>query len=472
MFDFIGASSEEILKSSMPGKERRRKNNHGHNPLGDDVNAARFASFKKGAEDGDDVGEDDSGFLIPNHTTQRILKAARRQMSCEDNEEIDEEDGTEELPEDEETVGLAEDHDYHHDELGDEEDEEEVEVEYDDHESVQSEVQSFADLGDEYQISDEEMRLMQKFQPQSAMQTRNLADIIMEKIHEKERIAKLAAAGGSSTGEGGEGGEEDGTARVDKRVARVYSAIGTILKSYTSGKIPKAFKILPHIQNWEQLIMLTRPHDWSPHAAYNATRIFAANLNEKMAQRFYASVLLPIVHHRIQEDRKLHPSLYMAVKKALFKPVAFYKGFLLPLAQDEECTLKESLIIASILQKVHLPPVPTAVTIVKISRMPFSGPSCVLLRVLVDKKMALPFQAVDALVKYFHRFASSHGKEEVLPVLWHQTFLSFVQRYKEDLTPEQLALLLQVCTRHFHHLITPEVRREISLAQGKKSWLH
>jgi essential nuclear protein 1 len=457
----------------MVGKEKRRKGEHGHNPLGDDVNATRFASFKKGAATGEDVEEDDSGFLIPNHTTQRILKTARRQIDDAETDEVDGGDAldedtifpeTAEFPED---TGVAEDAAIAEAEGDDEED---VEIEYDDQESVQSEVQSFADLGDEYDISEEEMRLMQKFQPQSAMQTRNLADIIMEKIREKEQLSKLAGEGGHNEEAGGD--DDESAAPVDKRVARVYSAIGTILKSYTSGKIPKAFKILPHIQNWEQLIMLTRPHEWSPHAAYNATRIFAANLNEKMAHRFYAAVLLPIVHHRIAEDRKLHPSLYMAVKKALFKPVAFYKGFLLPLAQDEECTLREALIIASILQKVHLPPVPTAVAIVKISRMPFSGPCCVLLRVLVDKKMALPFQAIDALVKYFHRFANSQAREEALPVLWHQTFLSFVQRYKADLTPEQLALLLQTCTRHFHHLITPEVRREISVAQGKKSWLH
>ena len=36
-----------------------------------------------------------------------------------------------------------------------------------------------------------------------------------------------------------------------------------------------------------------------------------------------------------------------------------------------------------------------------------------------------------------------------------------------DLQPEQLELMRQVCTKHFHHMITPEVRREIAAAQGK-----
>lgn len=454
----------------MPGKEPRRKDSRRHNPLGEDLAADRFASFKGGklnnAGDDDDA---DAGVLLPNRSTQRILKAARRQLEKtaldaeaeleaesegEEEDPLGDDDGQQYAEDNEDDLPLAD---------GEDDDDEEVELEYDDQSSVQSEVVDYNDLGDDYAIDEEESRLLSRFMPASAAQTRNLADIIMEKIREKERQEQGKKGGAEE--------DDDGTPKIDKRVAKVYSAIGTVLKNYTSGKIPKAFKVLPNIQNWEQLLMLTRPHEWSPHATYNATRIFAANLNEKMAQRFYASCLLPIVHHRMQEDRKLHPSLYMAIRKALFKPVAFYKGFLLPLVQDEECTLREALVVASVLQKTHLPPVPTAVTIVKITQLHFSGPCCVLLRVLIDKKMSMPYQAVDALVKYFHRFTQSHTREEVLPVLWHQTLLSFVQRYRQDLVPEQLELLQQLCAKHFHHMITPEVRREIAAAQGKKSML-
>ena len=117
-------------------------------------------------------------------------------------------------------------------------------------------------------------------------------------------------------------------------------------------------------------------------------------------------------------------------------------------------------------------PVPTAVVIVKISLLNYTPANGLFLRVLMDKKMSLPFQAIDAMVKYFHRFIAGHQDPEPLPVLWHQTFLSFVQNYKLDLTPEQLELLRQVCTKHFHHMITPEVRREIAVAQGKASSMH
>ena len=66
---------------------------------------------------------------------------------------------------------------------------------------------------------------------------------------------------------------------------------------------------------------------------YAATRIFTSNLAEKMAQRFFNLVLLPRVRDDIAEFKKLNFHLYQALRKALFKPGAFFKGFLLPLCE-------------------------------------------------------------------------------------------------------------------------------------------
>lgn len=66
---------------------------------------------------------------------------------------------------------------------------------------------------------------------------------------------------------------------------------------------------------------------------YAATRIFTSNLTEKMAQRFFNLVLLPRVRDDIAEFKKLNFHLYQALRKALFKPGAFFKGFLLPLCE-------------------------------------------------------------------------------------------------------------------------------------------
>jgi hypothetical protein len=60
--------------------------------------------------------------------------------------------------------------------------------------------------------------------------------------------------------------------------------VGKMLKTYKSGKLPKALKMLPHLKNWEEVLWLTRPDEWSPSATFACTRIFASNLNVKMAQ--------------------------------------------------------------------------------------------------------------------------------------------------------------------------------------------
>ena len=64
---------------------------------------------------------------------------------------------------------------------------------------------------------------------------------------------------------------------------------------------------------------LTRPDEWSPSATFACTRIFASNLNEKMAQKFYNIVLLEKCREDIFRNHKLNYHLYMALKKALFK---------------------------------------------------------------------------------------------------------------------------------------------------------
>ena len=41
--------------------------------------------------------------------------------------------------------------------------------------------------------------------------------------------------------------------QLDDRVVNMYKSIGMILRKYRSGKLPKAFKIIPALNNWEQV---------------------------------------------------------------------------------------------------------------------------------------------------------------------------------------------------------------------------
>lgn len=147
---------------------------------------------------------------------------------------------------------------------------------------------------------------------------RTLADIIMEKITEKqtELDTKFSDAGSIQMQD------------LDPRVKEMYEGVRDVLRKYRSGKIPKAFKIIPSLRNWEQILYITDPPSWSAAAMYQATRIFASNLREKMAQRFYNLVLLPRIRDDLAEYKRLNFHLYQALRKALFKPGGFMKGIL------------------------------------------------------------------------------------------------------------------------------------------------
>lgn len=56
------------------------------------------------------------------------------------------------------------------------------------------------------------------------------------------------------------------------------------------------------------------------------------------------------------------------------------------------------------------------------------------------------------------RFERDHRE---LPVLWHQSFLTFAQRYKTDISSEQKKALLKLLRSKSHPTITPDIRREL-----------
>ena len=232
--------------------------------------------------------------------------------------------------------------------------------------------------------------------------------------------------------------------------------VGLLLSRYKSGKLPKAFKIVSSLSNWEEIVYLMRPETWTPHAMYQATRLFASNLKPRMAQRFYGLILMYAVREDIRVTKKVNYHLYMALKKALYKPAAWFKGMLLPLCESG-CTLREAVIFGSVLSKVSVPVLHSSAALLKLAEMEYTGANSIFIRILLDKKYALPFRVVDSLVNHFLRF--KHDRRQ-MPVLWHQSLLVFCQRYKEDLAPEQKEALLDLLRYQSHAQISPEVRRE------------
>lgn len=296
-------------------------------------------------------------------------------------------------------------------------------------------------------LSEAEESVVQKFLLANRNQTRTLADIIMEKIREKEDVLADETASAVEMG-----------STIPPKVVEVYTSLGKMLAHYKSGKLPKALKMLPHLKNWEEVLLLTRPDQWSPGAMYACTRIFSSNLNSKMAQRFYNLVLMEKCRDDIRSNNKLNYHLYMALKKSLFKPAAFYKGILLPLAQSQSCTLREATIIGSVLAKVSIQGTHSAAALLRLAEMPYSGSTSLFIKILLNKKYALPRRVIDALVNHFSSFET---ETRVLPVLWHQSLLVFAQRYKHEIDDSQKEVLKQLLRSQFHHQMTPEIRREL-----------
>ncbi|KAF2126982.1 rRNA processing protein-like protein Bystin [Dothidotthia symphoricarpi CBS 119687] len=307
-------------------------------------------------------------------------------------------------------------------------------------------------------------------------------------------LDKIAAAEAAQPEERREiqgGGAPEDAIELPAKVVEVYSKIGLILSRYKSGKLPKPFKILPGIPAWETLLAITRPENWTPNAFYAATRIFISG-KPQTAQVFLNTVLLPAVQDHIRETQKLNVHMYSALKKALYKPSAFFKGVVFPMLIDGTCTQREAVIVASVVAKVSVPVLHSAAALHRLCEIAAeqmssdpdaAGPCNIFIKTLLEKKYALPYKVIDALVFHFLRFravgassgdamdtesAGGHlGGTGKLPVIWHQCLLAFAQRYRNDITEDQREAMLDLLLTRGHKSISPEVRRELLEGRGR-----
>uniref|UniRef100_A0A1L8E3L3 Putative cell adhesion complex protein bystin n=1 Tax=Nyssomyia neivai TaxID=330878 RepID=A0A1L8E3L3_9DIPT len=308
------------------------------------------------------------------------------------------------------------------------------------------------DFFDDIKVDEEDEKAIEMFQNKSGPKTKSLSEIIMEKIAQKqgELHSQLSDAGSLKIEE------------LDPRVREMYEGVKDVMKKYRSGKVPKAFKVIPKLRNWEQILYITEPQHWSAAAMYRGTRIFSSVLSHPMAQRFYNLVLLPRIRDDLCEYKRLNSHLYAALRKALFKPAAFFKGIILPLLESGDCTLREAIIFGSIIARNQIPVLHSSACLLKICEMEYTGANSIFIRILLDKRYALPYRVVDAAVFHFLRF--EHDKRD-MPVLWHQSLLTFVQRYKNDISSEQKDVLMGLLRKQSHPKLTPEIRRELLAAK-------
>lgn len=437
-------------------KEKQR-----HNPLYKDITTSggNLRSVARGATKS--TKQEDDGYLDA-ATSRKILQLAKEQQ--------------EEIRDEESKTSPSFGESFRQQMKSEEDEDEEDEEEYSDFE--EEEVEEVYYDEEDAEIDEKDAALFDKYfqsngNPEGG--SINLADKILAKIQEKEHEKQMQANPNA---------KQTDAVLLPPKVIAAYEKIGQVLATYTHGKLPKLFKVLPTLNNWEDVLFVTQPENWTPHAVYEATKLFVSNLPSNQAQKFVESVLLERFRSSIEdaEDHSLNYHIYRALRKSLYKPAAFFKGFLFPLV-DSYCSVREATIAASVLAKVSVPVLHSSVALNQLVQRDFKPATTVFIRVLIEKKYALPYQTLDELVFYFMRFRNaaqqqlsdsmdiegidSKKEEPKLPVVWHKAFLAFAQRYKNDITDDQRDFLLETCRQRFHHAIGPEIRRELLAGQPR-----
>ena len=72
--------------------------------------------------------------------------------------------------------------------------------------------------------------------------------------------------------------------------------------------------------------------------------------------------------------------------------------------QSGTCTLREALILGSVLAKTSVPMLHSSAALLKVAEMDYSGANSIFIRTLLEKKYALPYRVVDAVVNHFLRW--------------------------------------------------------------------
>ena len=161
----------------------------------------------------------------------------------------------------------------------------------------------------------------------AAKGTRSLADVILEKV--RAVAARRGRGEGGSSGRGSvrrrrrrraRSNSNSSTTRRDlnrhakpapdpSRRSTSASRRSTAASAASSpatrrAACPRPSRSMPSLRNWEDILYLTDPSSWSPHATFQATRLFVSSLNARLAQRFLALVLLPAVRRDIQAEQQ------------------------------------------------------------------------------------------------------------------------------------------------------------------------
>uniref|UniRef100_A0A914Q9G7 Uncharacterized protein n=1 Tax=Panagrolaimus davidi TaxID=227884 RepID=A0A914Q9G7_9BILA len=181
------------------------------------------------------------------------------------------------------------------------------------------------------------------------------------------------------------------------------------------------------------------PESWT---MLYATKMFVSNQKPHRCQRFLNTLLLPRFRDEITAHKKLSPHLYQCVSKSCFKPSAFYKGIVLPLAESGSCTLTESVIIGSVILKRHISAMQSCAAIYRLACMKTNN------------------------FAYGLYFITASTNDE-LPIFWHKTFQLSEESYANDLSGGQIELLQLIKEKQHHYGISLQITDQLKEVQER-----
>merc|ERR1712060_490244 len=165
----------------------------------------------------------------------------------------------------------------------------------------------------------------------------------------------------------------------------------------------------------------------------------------------------------IRENRKIHPTLYQALKKSLSRPVAFFGGIILPLCKSFNCTLRETVILSCLINRASIPASISLSALLQLIKMPFNAKTEIFIRVLLNKTYIFPSEI---LVNHFSRYRK---ETYTLPVIWHQNLLTFVNRYDSNISEKSQQELKLLVKMQYHRKISNRILQKLTKINPKNN---
>ncbi|KAG6849899.1 hypothetical protein H0H93_003913 [Arthromyces matolae] len=181
-----------------------------------------------------------------------------------------------------------------------------------------------SDAIDPHTLDVSDLAALDNLYPANAVERKTLADVIFAKMADSPNVP---AKGDKTLASD----DSDPASGLNPKVVEAFMKVGQAMRG--SGPLPKIVKVIPSFPAWRRYLALTSPENWHPLACRKVTHIYISSMKSNQAEFYFRHVLLPAFRDNITTNGSLNVHYYEALLRCLFKPAAFFKGFLFPLLE-------------------------------------------------------------------------------------------------------------------------------------------